>query len=1155
MKKFFTFLLYLFIILLIAGVVFGIGLLLQRPLQESAIATGVILGAWLLIVLIKKLIIRQRAKAQVERILQKEDAIVDARLGKSQKELMKDLRKTWNGAVKALRKSHLKLRGDPLYVLPWYMVFGKPSSGKSTSLKNAKLLTPAMELSEHADGSTLNLEWWLYDQAIIIDTAGRYAVPDVDKRDRKEWATLLSMLSRHKQKEPLNGLVIVVAADRLLECSEEELVEEGQQVRAGINELMEKLEIQMPVYLMVTKCDLVDQFTNWCNYLPEESFLQVMGYLSEEQVTDIDQELDKAFDTVLNRIKELRLLMMERSDNLDDSLIELPDNMEKLRKGLHAFAQTALKDNLYQETPKFRGLYFSSSQQYVAEGGGVKTVNHGRFLHHLFTRVMPPDRGLLSTLPSAERLRRAFRNYGFGTSGVVLALIIVLMTSAYLRDYSQLSGLTETHTEFELQHDSINKQLYALNRLQSLINDLEAVENSWIVPWYGWYGSSPQRKQLKQQFVETFRSQVLESSDQAVSAAKDLKSAQTAQIVSGLVRRINMISAKNAGDDEANIDVPAIPEGYLSVLFAEVTAETSQIFSALYDSYIAMVQPGTELAEQQLNLAAALEHVLKSNRTNYAWLIDWVNDQGLPAVKLDDFWGGSRLVKNAAEVPAAYTLEGRMFLLRFLDELNLASEISPGITAIETDFLNFYNRRYLQAWKEFAQDFDKGKQKLRGRKEWLNALESMSGVENPYFTLMARIRAELAPVIMEGIFQARERIDYFTEIQAFAGDAAAGGDSKLAKKAAKQGLKVIGKFGKVGKLAAKAGKTGMKTQKKVARASGQGKQVDLDTVLEEAAKTYTAYKQALQDISFNADSAKVSFNATASIFARPDDPASGDGAGAEAWAAVLDLQRILGKPRQSTQIFWDLYTGPVRLAYDYMKEEAACYLQDSWQDKVLAELVGVDQDKLGEVLIGDGGLVWSFVEADAEPFLRKKYKKGYIPKIVNGRSMPWESDFMRFVNNADSGRIIVANEFTVRISALPTGINQSATISPYATYLDLHCADGIQTLANYNYTASNDFVWSLSQCGNTSLRIEVGEYSLQKSYKGRKGFAKFLADFRDGRRVFNVDEFPENASKLRNASVTTIDVQYKITGQAPVIQMLKSVPLAPPKQAIACWSS
>ena len=92
---------------------------------------------------------------------------------------------------------------------------------------------------------------------VILDTAGRYAVPDNDKRDRQEWTFLMQMLSRHKQKEPLNGLVLVVTADRLINDSDEELRAEGQQIRAGINELMERLEIQMPVYLMVTKCDLV----------------------------------------------------------------------------------------------------------------------------------------------------------------------------------------------------------------------------------------------------------------------------------------------------------------------------------------------------------------------------------------------------------------------------------------------------------------------------------------------------------------------------------------------------------------------------------------------------------------------------------------------------------------------------------------------------------------------------------------------------------------------------------------------------------------------------------------------------------------------------------------------------------------------------------
>ncbi|MFT5134745.1 MAG: type VI secretion system protein ImpL, partial [Gammaproteobacteria bacterium] len=126
MKTFFTILLYIFIILLIGGIVFGAWYLLERPFEEAAVVFGMILGAWLLFILVRKLIVRYRARAQVQRVIQQENAIRDADLGMSPKQLSKSLRKSWTKAVKSLKKSHLKLRGDPLYVLPWYMVFGKP---------------------------------------------------------------------------------------------------------------------------------------------------------------------------------------------------------------------------------------------------------------------------------------------------------------------------------------------------------------------------------------------------------------------------------------------------------------------------------------------------------------------------------------------------------------------------------------------------------------------------------------------------------------------------------------------------------------------------------------------------------------------------------------------------------------------------------------------------------------------------------------------------------------------------------------------------------------------------------------------------------------------------------------------------------------------
>ena len=187
------------------------------------------------------------------------------------------------------------------------MVIGKPRSGKSTALKNAKLLLPDIDIPKQGEGSTLNLDWWLYEQAIVLDTAGRYAVPDNAQRDKKEWGTLLQMLSRHKQKEPINGVVLVIAANRLLENSEEELMEEGRQVRASINELMERLEVKVPVYLMITKCDLIDGFKEWSDYLPEESTLQAMGHLHEGELINLDAHVDTIFDSIVDRIKELRI--------------------------------------------------------------------------------------------------------------------------------------------------------------------------------------------------------------------------------------------------------------------------------------------------------------------------------------------------------------------------------------------------------------------------------------------------------------------------------------------------------------------------------------------------------------------------------------------------------------------------------------------------------------------------------------------------------------------------------------------------------------------------------------------------------------------------------------------------------------------------------
>ena len=89
-----------------------------------------------------------------------------------------DLQARFKEAVDALKGSHLKKLGNPLYVLPWYMVIGESASGKTTAIKSAKLSSPFAEMTQISGLSgTKNCDWWFFEQAVIIDTAGRYAIP------------------------------------------------------------------------------------------------------------------------------------------------------------------------------------------------------------------------------------------------------------------------------------------------------------------------------------------------------------------------------------------------------------------------------------------------------------------------------------------------------------------------------------------------------------------------------------------------------------------------------------------------------------------------------------------------------------------------------------------------------------------------------------------------------------------------------------------------------------------------------------------------------------------------------------------------------------------------------------------------------------------
>jgi len=141
------------------------------------------------------------------------------------------LRSQWKAAIQFLKRSALKKRGNPIYALPWYMMIGPSGSGKTTALRSARL-------PSFADGNgaghivpTAHCDWSFFEPAIVIDTAGRYAVPADPEVDKEEWHTLLDLLARYRRRESLNGLTVAMSADQMMSDSLDSLESSGKMLR------------------------------------------------------------------------------------------------------------------------------------------------------------------------------------------------------------------------------------------------------------------------------------------------------------------------------------------------------------------------------------------------------------------------------------------------------------------------------------------------------------------------------------------------------------------------------------------------------------------------------------------------------------------------------------------------------------------------------------------------------------------------------------------------------------------------------------------------------------------------------------------------------------------------------------------------------------
>ncbi|MGE4481437.1 type VI secretion system membrane subunit TssM [Acidocella sp.] len=274
-----------------------------------------------------------------------------------------------------LKKSLILLRKASgsrgyLYEQPWYVIIGPPGAGKTTALLNAGLKFPlAAEMGQGAVagvGGTRLCDWWFTEQAVLIDTAGRYTTQDSNSAtDKAGWEGFLDMLKRTRQRQALNGVVVAISLADIAAAPREERLAHARAIRKRIKELTTRLDLKLPVYALLTKADLLAGFTEFFDDLDQEKRAQVWGATFPAQETNPAQTFDGEFKLLVQRLNErlIDLLQRERSPDRRALIAGFPTQVASLETPLNEFLTEAFGGSALDPASYLRGVYFTSGTQ------------------------------------------------------------------------------------------------------------------------------------------------------------------------------------------------------------------------------------------------------------------------------------------------------------------------------------------------------------------------------------------------------------------------------------------------------------------------------------------------------------------------------------------------------------------------------------------------------------------------------------------------------------------------------------------------------------------------------------------------------------------------------------------------------------------------
>lgn len=389
-----------------------------------------------------------------------------------------------------------------IYQKPWFLVVGAPGVGKTSAILNSGLTFPVGTTDDVSRlTGTKDCDWFLSDEALILDTAGRFvdqsqAISDTDSED---WKELLDLLKRCRTKQPINGLLMMISVEDILTNNEAQLQQQLNQIRLRLQELQTSFKTTFPVYLVVNKIDLIPGFLQYFNLLNESDVKKTLGIsldaltpTSAEKINQLVQGLDKLTDEVKQSLFASIAYNNQHNDP-SDMAISFASQFDDFSQQLKIYLKKLFNLSRYDSDIHLAGVYFTSAVQqtqanpvapvddnlalqskYVPTNGSNLIVqNRPFFIHDIFHQLLLNTANLAGTDAIWLAKRRKIYWLGITALSIIGLTLLGMMIRAYLKNNHYLVAVTQHLRGLETDVKKVDgrnfSQIYSFsNRVRTL---------------------------------------------------------------------------------------------------------------------------------------------------------------------------------------------------------------------------------------------------------------------------------------------------------------------------------------------------------------------------------------------------------------------------------------------------------------------------------------------------------------------------------------------------------------------------------------------------------------------------------------------------------------------------------------------------------------